>query len=124
MKTASLPCRQRGLSLFSLLLVGAVLGFALLMALRSAPAITEYLALKRIVAVLAAEGDSGRSEADLRASFDRRGQVDDIVSVSGADLRIDRELGRTVVEVEYVRSVPIVRRLSLQIGFHVSSRQP
>lgn len=116
--------RQRGLGLIGLLCTGVVLGALLMMGLRSVPAITEFMAVKRIVAVLADEGDTGRSDADLRASFDRRGQIDDIISVSGADLHIRRDSGRTVVEVDYVRVVPMVHRLSLQIDFHASSQQP
>lgn len=124
MSTTPSSLRQRGFGLIGLLATGAVLGAVLVMGLRSVPAITEYLAVQRIVAVLAAEGDTGRSDADLRTSFDRRAPIDEVVSVSGADLQIRRDGGRTVVQVDYIRVVPMVHRLSLQIDFHASSARP
>lgn len=120
----SISARQRGLALFSVLLCGLVLGFVLLMGLRSAPAVTEFLAIKRIIVVLAAEGDTGRSDADLRQSFDRRGAIDAVSSIAGRDLLIRKEAGRTVINVAYGRTVPMVRNLSLYIDFRASSAEP
>ncbi|AVR88533.1 DUF4845 domain-containing protein [Thauera aromatica] len=112
---------QRGLSLLGVLVVGAFAAFVLTIGFRTVPVINEYLAIKRIVNVLADEGDKGVPALELRRSFDRRGQIDDVSSVSGVDLLIDKSGPRTRVEVDYSRTVPLVANLSLLIDLHASS---
>ena len=112
---------QGGVSLVGMLLLGVIAVFVLLMVFRTVPAVTEYLAIERIVGVLASEGDNGATAAELRRSFDRRGQIDDISSVRGADLVIDRTGTRTVINVQYSRTVPLVANVSLLFDLHPSS---
>lgn len=113
--------RQRGLSLLSVIVVGALAAFVLLVGFRTVPAVNEYLAVQRIVRTLAEEGDNGSSDLELRRSFDRRRQIDDVSTVSGVDLVISKAGGRTLIEVDYARRVPVVANVSLLIDFHVSS---
>lgn len=113
--------KQQGLSLISVLIVGALAAFVLLLGFRTVPAINEYLALKRIVRELAQEGSQGASVAELRRSFARRAEIDDISSVTGGDLDISRPGGQVVVEVAYSRKVPVVANVSLLFDFDVSS---
>lgn len=113
---------QDGVSLVGVLLLGVFAVFVLLMVFRTVPAVTEYLAIERIVGVLASEGDNGATAAELRRSFDRRSEIDNIASVAGSDLDIVKDGNQTVIEVDYERTVPMVANLSLLIEFHVSSK--
>lgn len=113
--------RQLGLSLIGVLIVGSLLGSTLLVAFRTVPAINEYLAIKRNVKLVAEEGDNGVPAPELRRSFDRRRQIDDVVTVSGADLDISRPGGKTVVEVAYERKVPVAGNVSLLFDFQATS---
>ena len=113
--------RQRGLSLISIMIVGGFLGFSLLIAFRTVPAISEYLAIERISKIIAEEGDGGASITEMRRSFDRRGQIDDVSTISGADLEISKVAGKVVVEAEYSRKVPVAGNVSLLFDFQVSS---
>ena len=115
---------QTGLSLIGLLIVGFGMAFALLLAFRTVPAVTEYFAVRKIVAQVAEEGSGGASLAEMRESFDRRGKVDNIVSVRGADLAISRSGGKVVVAVTYARKVPVAGNVSLLLDFDVSSARP
>ncbi len=112
---------QRGLSVLGVLVVGALAAFVLIVGFRTVPVVNEYMAIKRIVGILADEADKGTSVLELRRSFDRRKQIDDVSSVSGADLVIDRSGTRTVIEVEYSRTVPLVANVSLLFDLHPSS---
>lgn len=112
---------QQGLSLIGLLIVGALLAFVLLVGFRSVPAINEYLAVKRLVKVVAEEGDGGASLTEIRRSFDRRAHIDDISTVVGADLDIYKQGGKVVVDIEYERKVPIAGNVSLLFDFSASS---
>lgn len=113
--------RQRGLSLISILIVGGFLGFSLLIAFRTVPAVNEYLAVERIVRIVAEEGDGGASISEMRRSFDRRGQIDDVSTINGTDLEISKVAGKVVVEVQYSRKVPVAGNVSLLLDFQASS---
>lgn len=113
--------RQSGLSLISVLIVGGLAAFAILIGFRTVPAVNEFMAIERIIRILAQEGDNGAAVIELRRGFDRRRDVDDIKSVAGADLDIAKDGNRTVIEVEYERKVPVVANVSLLIEFHASS---
>ena len=112
---------QRGLSLLGVLVVGALAAFVLIVGFRTVPVVNEYMSVKRIIGILADEADKGTAVLELRRSFDRRGQIDDISSVRGADLVIDRTGTRTVINVQYSRTVPLVANVSLLFDLHPSS---
>ena len=153
---------QRGLSLLGVLVFGAIAAFVLIVGFRTVPVVTEYMAIKRIIAVLADEadmvtgfkegkyekafvssvynrlsrplfhvpvrdplradeGEKGPPLPEVRRSFNRRKQIDDVSSVGGADLVIDRSGSRTVIEVQYTRTVPLVANVSLLFDLHPSS---
>ncbi|QDF96866.1 DUF4845 domain-containing protein [Azoarcus sp. DD4] len=112
---------QRGISLISLMFVGAFAVFVLLIGFRSVPAVTEYMAIERNIKILATDGDNGASPTELRRDFDRRGQIDDVSTITGADLDIRKDTGKTIIEAEYSRKVPVVANVSLLIDFHASS---
>lgn len=116
-----MKAKQRGLSLIGLLIVGAVMGFALLLAFRTVPAVAEYFAIEKVIKQVAEEGRRGASLSEMRASFDRRGQIDDIVTIRGTDLRIAKKASDVLVEAEYSRKVPVAANVSLVIDFHASS---
>jgi hypothetical protein len=113
--------KQSGLSLISTLIVGAFLAFFLLLGFRSVPAITEYMSIQRILPLVAEEGDNGASMSQMRSSFNRRAQIDNIESIGGDDLIITKEGGRVRIEVAYDRTVPIAGNVSLLIAFDASS---
>lgn len=113
---------QDGVSLVGVLLLGVIAVFVLLMAFRTVPAVTEYMAIERIVGVLASEADNGATPTELRRSFDRRSEIDNISSVAGSDLEIVKDGNETVIEVDYERRVPMVANVSLLIEFHASSK--
>jgi len=113
--------RQRGLSPVGVLLVGGLLAFALLLGFRTVPALNEFFAIQKIIKSVADEGDQGKSITELRRSFDRRAQIDDVATVTGTDLNITKDAGKVVIDVEYARKVPVVANVSLLIDFHAST---
>lgn len=112
---------QRGLSLLGVLVFGALAAFVLIVGFRTVPVVNEYMSIKRIIGILADEADKGTPVLELRRSFDRRGQIDDVSSVSGADLVIDRTGPNTVIEAHYTRTVPLVANVSLLFELNPTS---
>ena len=58
--------------------------------LRTVPAVTEYLAIKRAITAVATEAGGESSVTELRRGFDKRANVEDIRTVQGADLDITK----------------------------------
>lgn len=113
--------RQQGLSLIGLLIVGGLLAFVLLLGFRSVPAVTEYMAVQRIIKAVADEGNQGATMADLRRSFDQRAYIDRVETIAGRDLDIYKQGGIVVIESRYERRVPIAGNVSLLFDFHATT---
>jgi hypothetical protein len=113
---------QRGVSL-SGLLVGAVI-FALL-ALITMKVLPEWIEYGKIVKVVkATAADSGLKEApvgQVRASFDKRADIDVIKSITAEDLDISKEGGDLVISFAYTKKVPLFANVSLVFDFEGSS---
>ncbi len=112
---------QKGLSLISVLIVGVLAAFLLLMGFRCMPAITEFMAIERLIRTVAEEGNGGMPVSEMRNSFIRRSHIADITSVTGADLEISTGGGKTTITVEYPRKVPIAGNVSLLIDFRATT---
>lgn len=115
---------QQGLTLISLIIVGAFLAFALLLAFRCVPAVTEYMAVKRILPEVAQEGTNGASVTELRRSFDRRAYIDQVETVRGTDINFTKQGGQVVAAVSYQRVIPVAGNVSLLLDFSVSTANP
>ncbi|MBS0347297.1 MAG: DUF4845 domain-containing protein [Proteobacteria bacterium] len=114
--------RQSGLSLIGVLLVGALLGACLLVAFKMVPVVSEYFGIKRAISAVAAGADPMTATVtQLRSDFSRRAIVDEISSISAADLDITKENGHIVISVEYSRKVPLVSNVSLLVDFSARS---
>ena len=114
--------QQRGVTLVGMVLWGVVIVFVALVAMKLVPAYTEFITIKKILVDIGGEaGLKNMSNAEIRDRFARRAMVDNISTVTPADLRISREEGKTVVSVEYTFRTPLVANVSLLADFSASS---
>ncbi|MCL4184898.1 MAG: DUF4845 domain-containing protein [Burkholderiaceae bacterium] len=112
---------QRGLSLIGLLVTGVLIAFAALLALKVVPSALEYNAIRSALAKVASAG--GNSARDYQVAFDRFAAVDDITSISGKDLIVERRPdGQTVVSFQYEKRIPLFGPVSLVIDYRGSSQ--
>ncbi|MDR2209067.1 MAG: DUF4845 domain-containing protein [Azoarcus sp.] len=112
---------QQGISLMGMIFVALLLAGALLTGFKAVGPYTEYASLKKIVGLVADEGNNGASESEMRQSYERRAVVDSI-TVKPSELVFHRQGGKVVVEVEYTRKAPLVGNVSLSFDFKVSSQ--
>lgn len=114
--------RQRGMTLIGLLLTGVGLAGVFLLGMKTVPAVTEYTAVKRVIAAVASNADPKEATVQaLRRDFDTRASIDDIKSVRGSDLTITKRAGKVEVSVAYARKIPVVANVSLLIDFEATS---
>lgn len=112
---------QRGLSLIGLVVVGALLVFAALLAMKVVPSALEYNAIRGAVTKIVTQG--GNSARDYQLAFDRYAAIDDIRSIRGTDLIIERSPdGRAVVSFQYEKRIPLWGPVSLIIDYRGSSQ--
>jgi hypothetical protein len=110
--------RQRGLSLFTLVFILAVIGMVGAVGLRAFPSVLEYQAALKAINRVKDEG----TVAAVRAAFDRRAQIDDITSIKGSDLQITKEGDRVVVSFAYDKEYHLFGPAWLTLKYQGTSR--
>jgi hypothetical protein len=114
--------QQRGVTTVGILLWGIVIVFVALVAMKLVPAYTEFITIKKILTDIGSEaGVKSMSNAEIRDRFARRAMIDNISTVTAADLQISRDQGKTVVSLDYTFQTPLVANLSLLADFSASS---
>lgn len=114
--------QQRGLSLSSLLVWSIILTLVAILGMKLAPAYIEHAAIKKNLTAIVKEINLQDADFNqIRLSFSKRAQIDNIKSVSGQDIKINREKGRIVLSAKYTTKMPLVSNLSLHIDFEAIS---
>lgn len=111
---------QTGMSLISLLVLGSVAGFLIMIALKVFPTATEYFAVKRLVEKAALAGGSVK---DVQSSFDRGAQIDTVTAITGKDLIVSREGEKTVVSFAYEKKIELFGPASLLLEYKGVSKK-
>jgi hypothetical protein len=93
--------KQRGISFIGLLFFGAVAACVFILGAQVLPTLIEFQAITKA----ANKATSGSTVPEVRAIFDKAGQIDDIHSISGKDLDVTKEGDKTVVAFAYTREI-------------------
>ncbi|GGP19826.1 DUF4845 domain-containing protein [Silvimonas iriomotensis] len=110
--------KQAGLSFFGFILVAIVVAAAAVTFFKVVPAWVEYFNIEKTITTLAKE-EAGASPADIRSSFSKHAQINDMDSVKPEDLKISQAGGITTISVSYERVVPLIGNCSLLFAFDV-----
>ena len=93
--------KQRGISFIGILFVGAIVAFSFVLGAQVVPTLIEFQAISKA----ATKATAGNTVPEVRAIFDKAGQIDDIHSISGKDLDVTKEGDKTVVAFAYTREI-------------------
>jgi hypothetical protein len=105
---------QRGLSLIGAAVVGFLILLCVIVATKVTPVLLEYWTIQKTINAIVKGGEArGATVSDIRKSFDRRATIDDIRSITGADLDITKESGEVVIGFSYSRKIPLFANASL-----------
>lgn len=116
------PEAQRGISFISLLILFALGGAIVLLALKIVPAYTDYFLIKKIITQMGTSDEvRGGTVADIRKSFDRRMSADYSETLKGEDLDITKEGNETVVSATWSKRIPLITNHTLVIDFTAST---
>jgi hypothetical protein len=110
--------RQRGATLIGIVVILAILGFALYAAIRLVPVYFEYMSVARALEQTAKEhAGSPTSPQDLRNSLERRWTVEDIHSLQTKDVEIKKAGTGFTMRAWYRAETPFVSNVSLVADF-------
>ncbi len=110
--------KQKGISLSGLLVWSVILILIAISGLKIAPAYIEFSTIQKNLTAIAKDTNSQNMDlSQIRLSFNRRVQIDNIKSINGQDIKINKENDRIVLSAEYTTKIPLIANLSLTIDF-------
>ena len=110
--------QQRGISFIGLLFVGGIVACTGIVLAQVAPTLYEYQAITKA----ANKAKDGNTVAEVKAIFDKAAAIDDISSISGKDLEVTKEGGKTVVAFAYTREIHLVGPAFLLLKYNGRSK--
>ncbi|HSS46442.1 MAG TPA: DUF4845 domain-containing protein [Burkholderiales bacterium] len=114
--------RQQGLTMTGFLFLAIALVFAALLGFKVLPAYLEYFSIQRALSGMAHDLDlQTATPKEIRSSFDNRAAIDNITTITGQDLEIDKEGNRAVVRAIYAQKIPLFANISAYIEFQAST---
>ena len=102
------PSRQRGASLFSMLVLAVIVAFMMLMGARVFPSVNEYLTIRKVVSQIMRNNPT--SAADIRSAFEKSTEVEYSIKTIGPkdlDIRPIGDTGAFVTSYSYNVEIPI-----------------
>ena len=114
--------KQKGMGLLVLIFWALIAIFVFMIVMKTLPVYRENMAIKTTLAAMASDPVLQNSaKGEIRKSFNKRAQIDDISVVNGGDLEIDKEGGQIVLGIAYSVKTPLFANISLYIDFNESS---
>jgi Domain of unknown function (DUF4845) len=110
--------QQQGLTFVGLLFVGILLAFAGVTLAQVVPTYIEYMAVQKAVQ----KASVGTTVAEVRSTFDKAAQIDDITTITGKDLDIGKQGDKVVVSFDYSREIHLVGPAFLVMKYTGSSQ--
>jgi Tfp pilus assembly protein PilE len=106
--------KQKGISLTGLILVLMVLGVFALLAIKIIPSYLEFRAVRD--GMLRAKA-AGGSVAEMRQTFDKFADINNVDAIRGRDLVIAREGDTPQISFAYEKRIPLTARATLVIDY-------
>lgn len=118
--------KQQGLTIIGLLFFSVIAIVAIYFVARLMPDYMDYWAIKRIVAQLQSDANTGeKTDTDLRVSFAKQLNVDYVKGLTERDLIIQRDRRKGVnLYVEWNVKKPFVGNISLCVDFKAGQPFP
>lgn len=110
--------RQRGATFIGMVVIIAILGFAIYAGIRLTPLYVEYMAVARALEQTKKEYDGQAPNPQaLRTSLDRRWTVEDIKSLGFKEVEITKSASGYTMRAYYRGEVPFIANVSLVVDF-------
>ncbi len=109
--------RQRGATFLGMVVIIAIIGFALYAGIRLTPLYLEYMAVARALEQTAKEEAGATSPETLRNALDRRWTIESISSIQTTDIEIKKAGSGFTMRAWYRAETPFISNVSLVADF-------
>ena len=114
--------KQRGVSLSGLVMVLFVLFFVAILGFKIGPPYMEFANVQKIFKTLAANPElKSATNKGIADAFDRARSIDNVTTVTGADLDINKDGANLVISASYSVKIPLVSNVSVLLDFAPTS---
>lgn len=113
--------KQRGITLFGLIVWLAVLGFIGVLAAKVTPTTIEYFSIKKAIA---SARTAGSTVQEIQTAFNKQAEVGYIDAIQGKDLEITKNGDDIQINFTYQKKIPIAGPVSLLIDYAGSTAKP
>lgn len=114
--------KQKGFTFWGLVFMVVLVVSAAIVVMKVIPRYTEYFTIKRTLVQIGKGNVAEMGDKEIRDSFERSLDVNDIDIVNRDDMEIIRGAnGQTELIVEYPAKVPLFANISLWLDFRASS---
>ena len=110
--------QQRGMSIPSMLVVMAMVGFFIMCVIRLGPRYLEYLSIREIVTSIAQEYNPEEQDlGDIRRRVESMFNTNQIYDLNPKDVEVFHEKGKTYIDANYEVRVPMVGNIDAVMYF-------
>jgi Tfp pilus assembly protein PilE len=106
--------KQAGMSLTGLILVLMVIGVFALLAIKIVPSYLEFRAVRD---GMTRAKTAGGSVAEMRQTFDKFAEINNVEAIRGRDLVISRDGANPEISFAYEKRIPLTERATLVIDY-------
>jgi hypothetical protein len=114
--------RQRGATFLGMVVIIAIIGFALYAGIRLTPLYLEYMAVSRALEQTAKEESGATNPQTLRNALDRRWTIETIDSIQPKDIEIKKAGSGFTMRAWYRAEAPFISNVSLVADFDKTVR--
>ena len=110
--------QQSGMGILSMLIIGIMVGFFAMCAIRMTPIYLEYLTVKDLVSGVAAEFDPDVDNiATIRRKLANLLNTNQVYQLESREIEVFRKEGKTWIDANYEARIPIAGRIDAVMNF-------
>jgi Tfp pilus assembly protein PilE len=109
--------RQRGLSLISLIVTFAFVGFLAVIVMRLIPVYMDDNSIKSAMEAVAAEVPPNASINEVRKRLNKNLEINSVTIVKGADFQLTKDGELNLIYIEYEARTPFVANIEFAVVF-------
>lgn len=119
-----MPAQQRGVGFGGFVFGAFLLILVSILALKVIPAYMEDATIRNVFNSMVHDPDmQNASPNEIRASFDKRADIDRITSIRSGDIEIARDNGKLFLSATYSIKIPLTGNVSLVLDFNPTSAE-
>tara|TARA_R110002073_G_scaffold167057_8_gene323678 strand:+ start:2531 stop:2905 length:375 start_codon:yes stop_codon:yes gene_type:complete len=116
--------KQKGVSMSGLLMWSVIIFLVAILGMKLTPAYLEYASINKVLKAISSDPSLQTAQpSEIRQSFMKRAQIDNISVISAKEIKIKKGKGKgpKTLSADYSVKIPLVANISLYIDFEADS---